>query len=283
MGRLQSGNVESLRGSHTEGAVAARLLAERCIRAILRTRTGELAVYLVGYDEDLVAHTDVVDALHLIACPYTSSGVVRVAEEEEAHLRVGTLSLEGFPVDGVSAFLLFDWLTNRRAVGERYHFIVQGTIFHDAPLVAYAREEAVVDRRQQQYLVAWQSQSAHDGREGRNDSCRHDHLVGMIGLDVVLTDKPVDHSLFVAIRHMGISEHAMLHPAAQCLRDGGIGAEVHVGHPEGDDVGWGVMSRGLQIPDNGRVARRAWRGGIPLHAVGAAARDDFVEVVGHFI
>ena len=56
---------------------------------------------LVADDADVVALTDVVHALQLLAGPYATGWVVRVAKQEHRALLVGTLALEVIPVDGV--------------------------------------------------------------------------------------------------------------------------------------------------------------------------------------
>ena len=56
---------------------------------------------LVADDADVVALTDVVHALQLLAGPYATGWVVGVAKQEHRALLVGTLALEVVPVDGV--------------------------------------------------------------------------------------------------------------------------------------------------------------------------------------
>ena len=78
---------------------------------------------------------------------------------------------------------------------------------------------------------------------------------------VMQNNKPAADSLIIAVRHACIAEDGMVDAAAQRLRDAGISLEVHVSHPQRNDV----------------ITRRR----VPLVRVGATAAGRFREVVNH--
>ena len=57
-----------------------------------------------------------------------------------------------------------------------------------------------------------------------------------MNLPLVTSPEPVDDSLVVAVAHMSITKHPVLGPFPDGLLDGRSCLEVHVGHPEGDDI-----------------------------------------------
>ena len=73
--------------------------------------------------------------------------------------------------------------------------------------------------------------------------------------------KPAAYSIIIAVRHACIAEDGMVDAAAQRLRNAGISLEVHVRHPQRNDV----------------ITRRR----VPFVRVGATAAGRFREVVNH--
>ena len=79
VGDLQPREVECLARRGAGYRAAFELLAERGERRIAESRHHQLAVYLVGYDHDVVAQAQLPDAVQLRGRPDPSGRVVRVA------------------------------------------------------------------------------------------------------------------------------------------------------------------------------------------------------------
>ena len=171
-----------------------------------------------------MTHADGVHALQFLGRPHTTRGVVRVAEQEDGRLLVGTFRLEVGPVD-----------REYRGCGgtgvRRYETGLQ----HLAAVVADGGEEAVVVGRQDEHLLAGHRQRLDGHRHGRHDTRGIKDFLATDG-PLVATLEPRDDRLVVVVAHMGIAEHAVLSPLADGLLNGRCRLEVHVGHPEGNDI-----------------------------------------------
>ena len=105
-------------------------------------------MYLVRHHAHAVLAAQLSHTRQLGACPHTSAGVVRIAEQEQP----GTLVRE-FAVQIVEVYL----------VAHRHLIIYKGIGHRLAAVVAYARIEAVVHRTLHYHLVAGQGERLDDG------------------------------------------------------------------------------------------------------------------------
>ena len=182
------------------------------------------------------------DAEQVLAREDAAHRVVRVAEEEHARER-SDRPLEGIHVDRVAA------------VGAAHEV---DTVPRHLDVVGQSQDGRVDGQQHQDTLTGARDRSRRHVEAGDDAGQEHQRL--RRDLPAVALQQPVAGHL-VELRLLGaVTEEAVLHPLAK-RPDHGLGRwEIHVGDPEGQDV------------------RREL---VPLVALGAAAVDDAVEVVGH--
>ena len=112
----QAAMLKLLAGERQVMLFSAALFAERGEGRVGMAGEGDVAVDLVGDDEDIVAAADRSQSLELVAAPDTSDRIVRVAEEEHAGARVGGKSLEALEIHRVPPVPL-DQRVRRSACG----------------------------------------------------------------------------------------------------------------------------------------------------------------------
>ena len=150
----------------------------------------------------------------LLCNPHNPAGrIVRIAEQEHLYLRVGSTPLEVLKVNGVGA------------VG-----IDQLVVFHDTSVVPYRRKKAVVHRCLHKHLVAGRGHRLYHRRHGGHHSAGIYHPLAPHAPSVPAAE-PVDYGLVIRVRHMLITEHAVVNPLAQSLCHTRRSAEIHVRNP----------------------------------------------------
>ena len=192
-----------------------------------------------------MAQADVVHAQQFFFRPNTSTWVVWVAEQEDGCLLVGALPFKVLPVNHIGWLVVNDGCLKR-------------TFQYFTPIIADAGEEAVVDGRRHQYSFSGHGQCFDDCRHCWYDS-RGILDPFTLNLPVVTAVEPVDDAAVIALADDGIAEHTMFHSFLQCLCNLRQYLEVHVCHPQGNNVLYVCL--------------------VPFHAVGSPANDGFVEVV----
>ena len=201
---------------------------------------------LVAHHLHVVTAAYVGHALQLFASPSASRGIVRVAEQQHAVGGIGAERLQRVKINLIGEIVVVERLLNQR----RLH--------HPAAVVSDRREETVIDRRHHYHAVARRGKSLDNGRQRGHHPGRVDHLRGT-DVPAVAPGKPLSESAVIARAHMRVAEHAMIHPAAQRVGDAGSRAEIHVGHPERDEVA--AMLR------------------VPFVRTRAAAVYDFIKII----
>jgi hypothetical protein len=78
---------------------------------------------------------------------------------------------------------------------------------------------------------------------------------------VMAPTEPVDDGYIIVFLHNGIAEHSVLSPLLHSLQYLGSRLEVHIRHPQGDDI----FTRTL----------------VPLHAMCSPSFYDFIEIIFH--
>ena len=205
---------------------------------------GQLVVNLVADNDDIVRLTYIIYARELFTGPHTTHGVVGIAEDEHPRARVTGFRLQVFAIH----------LKAIRFVATQS----QHTGHNLTTVIAHGREETVIDGRLQDDAIARLGKCLHDDAQ-----CGH-HAAGVLyplalNRPAVPAVEPRDDGLVVAFWHMRITEHAVLHAAAQGFAYGGRCLEIHVGHPHRDYVTLGIL--------------------VPFHATAATAHYFFVKIV----
>ena len=169
---------------------------------------------------------------------------MRVTEQEQGGLLVGTLRFEIIPVN-----------LEMVVAGQPQH-----TLRHLAAIVADAREEAVVVGRQYDHLLARHRQRLDSHRHGgHHPRCIHDFL--STDPPLVATLEPADNGIVIVLTNMRIAKHAVLRPFPHSIQDGRCRLEIHISHPQRNDVPCGVL--------------------IPFHAARPASLNQFIEIISH--
>ena len=109
-------------------------------------------------------------------------------------------------------------------------FVNERVACHFAAVVADGGEEAVVDGRLYQNLVARHGQGLDDGGYGRHYAGGINHPLLFNGPSVPAFE-PCADGFVILIGHPCVTEDAVSHAVGQGFRDGGSRAEVHVRHP----------------------------------------------------
>ena len=296
--RLQTGDVERLRGRVQDDAVLPARLADGGKRLERVAWHHELTVYLVRDHLHAVAKADVIHPLELLPRPYASRRVVGVAEQEDGGLLVGTLRFEVGPVDspppcpsrGEGSKVTFSHRTlptfsrrtmvtfNRRTLPTFSRRAIlsplpsggagggpQHRLRHLATIIYNRGEEAVIVRREDEHPLAGHRQRLDGHRHGGHDARRIENLLAADGPPVAPPEPPND-GVVILIAHDRIAEDGVLGAPPDGLLDGRCDGEVHVGHPQRHDV--------LHL-----LRGEALRHLVPLDAARAAPSDVLIEIV----
>ena len=209
---------------------------------------GQAGVDFVGADEQAVAQTEFGDALQLVAGVNAADRIVRVAEEQEARLRLDG-RLEGVEVDFVALDIAVLARDQRRAMcGARG--IIGGA--EEGPVVWRLDEDAFVSLD----VMANGVKPADHAGHNQDVFGRGVHAVK---LAVACADRLLHPASGRKAASHAVAEDAVSDALLQSLGDRRRRKEIHVRRPRGDDV---------------RVVA------IPLGAVRAATVDNFVKVEG---
>ena len=114
------------------------------------------------------------------------------------------------------------------------------------------------------------------------------------GVDMVATLHPPDDLLPILSGWKGIAHHGVLGTSLDGVEHARGCAEVHVGHPHGDDVcvgvlvrtGWGSLmpkAVGRTVGGFGIAPSEGCFPEVVFDAMGVATVDDFVEIIGLFL
>ena len=210
----------------------------------------EVAVDLVGAEEEVVPQTEFGKARELFAAEDLCYGIVRIAEEEKPGPgRDG--ALQRVPINLPAARggrVPFGW-----AQGQRHGDDL-------AALLGGRGQERRIDRRVAQHGLARLGEGARGDIEADHQPRQPDEPRG-INAPMVAGVQGLDNGVYGRPGRPRVTKHAVINPRMQGRNDLGRGAEIHVGHPQREDVPSGVL--------------------LPLLRIGAAAVDRRVKVVGH--
>ncbi|OQB80445.1 MAG: hypothetical protein BWX86_02963 [Verrucomicrobia bacterium ADurb.Bin122] len=199
----------------------------------------------IAAQHELVAQAKLGDARELVAPEDARDGVVRVAEEKEFGAR-GDGGFKRRPVD-------------LPAVGGAVERERHGA--RDAAAVARRRHERRIDGSQAEHFVARLGKGLRGDVEA-DDETRQPDQPGRIDLPAVAACAIIHDGLGRGGDGARVAENPVCGALLDRLDDGGCGDEIHVGHPERQDVAAGVL--------------------LPFLRVGADARGRRVEIkVGH--
>src|SRR5699024_2865168 len=205
----------------------------------------QVGVDLVRHQQGAVFDAQLGHPPQVGGVPDDAQGVVGVAQQEDAALfHLGGKIVK---VDVPAAVLLHQLVFHHGAVPGLDHVV-----------------KLRIDRRLDQDLVPVPAEQLDDGRHGGHHAQAPAHQ-GRVGLPAVALDFPFLHGFKVAGRAGGVAPDALLGFGLAGVDDGLGGAEVHIRHPQGDDVG------GAELFD-------------PLVVFGrtvVAAVDDLIKIVLH--
>lgn len=216
VGCREARHVEGLAGRHEGDGVEACFFGDGGKGPVAVGREREVGVYFVGEDGDTLFCADVSHLLQFRFAPYESAGVVRMAEDE------GAASSDRLP-ESVEVHV-------RPAVAPAQRMA------HHLLAVALAEPgKGVIDRRLNHDAVA----RLRQGIDGHADA-RHNarHVVDVFPPDgqSVAFAVPADNGFIIAVVLCSIAENGMQAALAQGFGYEGGGGEVHVGHPERQQV-----------------------------------------------
>ena len=246
IGGLEACDVEGFVGCIGHDPTAAYFLGNGGEGDVGTTELGgdELAVDLVGEDDDIGALADLCHLAQLLGGPYPAGGVVGIAEEEEADVAGTDGFLKGLEVD---------------CAGLGLGVPGQGEVHEGAVGIADAAEEAVVGGGEGQHGIALAAETLEDGADGGDDTAGVlDPLAGEV--PVVTGAVPPTNGIVEAVGHEAVAVDGVGGAALDGVGNAGCCLEVHVGDPQGEDIVGGHL--------------------IPFDAVGAEAGGQFVKIHG---
>ena len=106
IGDLHSGQIERLAGRVAGNRAMQKIVRQRSERGIVVPLIGQLAVNFVRHDAHAVTEAYLAEAAQLFPGPHPAHGVVRIAQQKQLGLRIGSLRLQIVEVDRIrSAFV----------------------------------------------------------------------------------------------------------------------------------------------------------------------------------
>ena len=214
---LQAGQVEGLGGRHAGDDMACNLGRERSGDGVVLAVEDQVGVDLVRHQQGAVFDADLGHPAQVGGVPDDAQGVVGVAQQEDAAL----FGLGGKVVEiNVPMAVFLHQLVFHHGAVPCFHHVV----------------ELGVDRRLDQDLVPVLAEQLDDGRQAGHHAQAPAHEGG-VGLPAVALDLPFLHGLKVAGRAGGVAPDALLGFGLAGVDDGLGGAEIHVRHPQRDDIG----------------------------------------------
>ena len=225
--------------------MACDLGRERSGDGVVLAVEDQVGVDLVRHQQGAVFDADLGHPAQVGGVPDDAQRIVGVAQQEDAAL----FGLGGKVVEiNVPMAVFLHQLVFHHGAVPCFHHVV----------------ELGVDRRLDQDLVPVLAEQLDDGRQAGHHAQTPAHEGG-VGLPAVALDLPFLHGLKVAGRAGGVAPDALLGFGLAGVDDGLGGAEIHIRHPQGDDVG------GAELFD-------------PLIVFGrtvVAAVDDLIKIVLH--
>ena len=259
VGAGQAGHIEALVDAYQADGVC---LVDTGLQegGILDALAEDVAVDLVGDDEDAVLFTDFGNSADFLGGPDTAHGVMGVAEDQQGGVGIGGLLLQQIPVDGVVAVVV-DQMAADNLV---------------APLGDILGEMAVDRVHDDDALAGLCVHMGHMG-QGAEGAVGVDDLIGL-NLPVVAVGKPAAQSGEVpGVGNVhGVAVHLMVGNPVHGPDDGLGRLQVHVGGHHGDGV---LIQAGAVHTEGGGQVGQLGQG--PLHGVGTPAVNDGIKIVAH--
>ena len=222
-----------------------RRVADRCEGAVTMPVERHVAVDLVRDDHDAAAVADRGQPAQRLLRPDDARGIVRVGEEQQPAVVVQ----KGFELLEVH-FVAVARAPQRVADHAASH------LFGDQP-------EGVVDGRLDDHLVARTGKCQHCHADTLDDAGNEAHP-RRIGTPAVAGFDPRGDLRPVVVGQLRIAQHGMVEPPPECVEDEIGRCEVHVRHPQGQ-----------QLLAAEHVSQR-----VVFYGVRAVPVDDPVEIIG---
>ena len=212
-GGLQPGNVEGLAGRHQRDRPRRDLGAERCDGNVSRTLMDEVAMDLVGQDQEVAAFAFARDEAELRAGEDPAGRIVRIAQDEGAG--AGKRRPEAFGID----------VETRCGRHHRQVDALEVPVFRRV-------EQGAVERRLHGNAVAGRQEGLQRHVHAGLDAGQEDQGRWLYGPAVPVAQR-VHDGFAQAVRRVGITQHGLVEPPADGVEDRLGGGKVHVGDPHG--------------------------------------------------
>ena len=155
----------------------------------------------------------------LVAAPYKSAGVVRIAENHHARTLLGKLALEQLEVH-----LYVSVVAEAQRISD-----------HLAAVALDDDAERMVDGLLYQHLVALVGKHLKCHRKSADNAGNECQLVAFHA-ESMAVEQPILYRLPITEGCYRIAEHLVLQPVAQSFCDGGTHLEIHISHPKRQKV-----------------------------------------------
>ena len=245
VGTAQAGHVEGLAGRHVGDGVHAGLFGNSGEYGVPVAGKGQIRMDFIRNDQRAVCRTDFSHAAQFLRTPYAASGVVGIAQDEHAAATHGFLHV--VEVHAVAAV-----------------FQNEGIVDDFPAVFPDDHGKGVVHRRLDHDFVP-RFRKALDGAGNAGNNARSEAYFRGVHLPPVASVHPVPDGFKESAGLDGISQDFVLATAADSFHDEGGRPEVHVRHPQGNQV----------VPAPAGKQRFIFQGS------GAASLNYFVKIVLH--
>ncbi len=259
VGRVQASQIESLAGRGADHRILGEILADAGKRGEGISLVDQVAVYLIGYNKNIVLQAYLAEAGQLVSRPNPPHGVVGAAQDSHFQLRVPGLFLKISVIHTIAAVYV-----NER-IGDQLSAVVLNGV-----------EKRVVDGRLDEHFFPWSHEGAHQQVE-RGHHARRCANPFRSHRPPLASFHPVDDRFVIRTRFGGVAVDPMACPFGQGIHDGLRAGEIHVSHPHRQDpliaqrkIGLLPMDQVLAFPKE-----------LPLNRIGAPATYLCIEIVLH--
>ena len=225
-GVAQAGQVKGLAQGGADYAVVGKLFAQGGIHNVFVSGLDQIVVDLVGHHHDAVLVADLAHPAQLLLRPDAAGRILGGAEEEQLGL-LGLLT-EVVEIHGIVALLV------------RHQAVFQ----HLAAGVYGSAGEVMVVGGLDQDAVAGLGKGPDGVIEGGNHLLEGDDTVGL-NVPIVTGFHPLAAGLPKAVGQAVVAQHAEVRLGFDCVNNAGGGAELHVGHRQGNDTLGGLIALGV--------------------------------------
>ena len=164
-GGMQTGEIKSFTGRHTNDAVLGKFIGDGGERCVLVTFVKDFAVDFIGNDDAAVADDNLTRTGGFCFSPKAADGVLRIAENNRLGAAVGHT--------GTGSRLKFTFQIPQ-VYGIAFAVKLQGIIDDFAAVLGDDREKGEIDRFLENNFIAGTGKGTDGSAQGRNDAgCKY--------------------------------------------------------------------------------------------------------------